>query len=166
MKRPKNKRKAYFNKYYQEKIKPFRKWKQPTIWHQCVFCGMITKKDRFEAPESKFVIKTFKRWGNRFEIYVNENDFLKYMKLVGRRALHFLQICVIRGLISREEIATTFDLFTDHKTETITPIDVISEAETYSPINLSQRKTHSLNKLNKTFEIVKPAEAITIARTK
>lgn len=162
----------YKKRWYEANIKPFRKWKQPTLCHQCVFCGMITNKEKFEDPEAQFVIKSFKRWGNRFEIYVNEDDILNYMKLVGMRTLRFLQICVIKGLISKEEIARTFDLFTEQKAETITPVRVISEAETYSPINLSQRKiyspNHTINSINtiNSIEVVKPVKVITTARTK
>ncbi|MBA7677120.1 hypothetical protein ES703_85368 [subsurface metagenome] len=153
-------------RYYQNKIRPFRKWKEATIWHQCAFCGMITQKEKFENPEAQFVMKSFKRWGRRFEIYINEDNFLEYMELVGRRALRFLQICAIKGLITREEIASVFDLYTEQKSETILPMSVISGAETHSLINLSQRKTHSPNKLNKTFAIAKPTKVMTIARTK
>jgi len=150
-------------KYYESHIKPFRKWKSSTIWHQCVFCGMITRKEKFENVEAEFGMKSFKRWGNRFEIYINETDFLEYMELVGRRALEFLRICVIKGVITREEIASVFVLFTEQKAETISPMRVIRSTETYSP---RQPKTYSPNKLNKIFKIVKPAKVMTIARTK
>lgn len=159
-------RKEVNKRYYDRKIKPFRKWKSSTIWHQCAFCGMITRKEKFENEEAEFGMKSFKRWGNRFEIYINEKDFLEYMELVGRRALRFLQICAIKGLITREEIASVFDLFTEQKSETILPMRVISGAETHSLISLSQRRTHSPNKINKTFAIAKPTKVMTIARTK
>lgn len=148
-------------RYYQEKIKPFRKWKESTIWHQCAFCSMLTRKEKFKDQEAEFGMKSFKRWGNRFEIYINEEDFLEYMELVGRRALRFLKICAIKGLITREEIATAFDLFTEQKAETIPSTKVISVAKTYSP-----NKFNETFEFNKSFEIVKPAKVMTIARTK
>ncbi len=111
MKRPKNKRKSYFKRYYETKIKPFRDWSPATLWHQCLFCGMMTRKERFEDEDFReFEFKSYQRWGRRFEFHMDPIETQEYLRLIKIRVLNFLKNCISRGLTTREEIIEALDL--------------------------------------------------------
>ncbi|GAI00514.1 unnamed protein product [marine sediment metagenome] len=116
MKRPHNKRKAYFRQYYLAKIKPHRALKPPVDVYSCVFCGMMTTLARLRRDD--FYTKIYIRAGrNYFKpeeqptarnlLYAKQREYFKFMC---DKVLDFLKLAINYGLITKEDIILKLDL--------------------------------------------------------
>ncbi|MFH1631014.1 MAG: hypothetical protein ABIA21_02210 [Candidatus Aenigmatarchaeota archaeon] len=154
----KNSRREYFQKYYIDKVKPFRKQKSPSIMIRCPSCNL-------PIPPS-FFLKSFVaysaclRFGNRYEELSvashNQKTYdiamgimRKYYSHLSIKSLKFIRWCLNQNLLSKEYFIAQF-------------VDIIPSVENH---NIAAARLH-IKPLYKTVTRQYKSSIPTIARIK
>lgn len=155
-------RRDYFQRYYREKIKPYRTVKPPMVMVGCPFCGMLNYPPKYESGIKDISVKY--RFGCRYEDALEKGgkaaEFaLTYVERVVNDVMNgclsFLDFCLGRGLIEKKDIASHFDI------EIESPVSTIESARSLS----SMREVPLLKSMESpSFNLVKQLKPVEVLR--
>lgn len=111
-----NNKKLYNKLYYDLKIRPYRKNKDPIFLFQDVFSGMLITKKQLQKPinQSKILLREGCNYLNPFSIdkykQEAEEEMKSYFKITTWKSLEYLDLAIVRGYITKEKVADYFDI--------------------------------------------------------
>ena len=109
-------RKLYNKIYYELRVMPNRKKKDPIFLIKDVFSGMLITKKQLQKPinESKIVLREGCNYLNPFSLdkykQKAEEEMEAYFEITTKRSLEYLDLAILRGYTTKDDIRDHFGL--------------------------------------------------------